>query len=143
MIGRCTKPEMNGFEYYGGRGIRVCERWVGSFDAFLEDVGPAPTSKHTIDRYPNPAGNYEPGNVRWATYVEQAQTRRRPSRLLTKIRAIVKRLGYARAAGRLKISAPTLACVVNEVPVKESTIAFLRVQVGSVELPPTTKEKAS
>ena len=62
---------------YGGRGITVCDRWISSFRAFLEDVGAKPTPKHTIDRYPNNDGNYEPGNCRWATAVEQCRNTRR------------------------------------------------------------------
>ena len=56
---------------YGGRGIKVCPQWQTSFESFLADVGLAPTPKHTLDRYPNNDGDYEPGNVRWATRHEQ------------------------------------------------------------------------
>lgn len=62
-------------KHYIERGIKVCAEWDQSFDAFLAYIGPAPSSKHTIDRYPNPAGNYEPGNVRWATMLEQRHNR--------------------------------------------------------------------
>lgn len=68
---RCRqKPE------YRDRGIRVCAEWDSSFEAFLLCVGPSPSSKHTLDRWPNPNGNYEPGNVRWATMLEQRHNRR-------------------------------------------------------------------
>jgi hypothetical protein len=61
--------------HYVRRGIKVCDRWNLSFAAFLRDVGRAPSVEHTLDRYPNPNGNYEPGNVRWATMLEQRHNR--------------------------------------------------------------------
>lgn len=69
-------------DHYVKHGITVCARWESSFPDFLADVGRAPSEKHTLDRFPNPLGNYEPGNVRWATMVEQRHNRRphQPSR---------------------------------------------------------------
>lgn len=66
MKQRCLNPKATAFRYYGGRGIGVCELWL-KFDNFIADVGPAPTERHSLDRFPDPDGNYEPGNVRWAT----------------------------------------------------------------------------
>lgn len=77
MIGRCTVPTTRSYNRYGGRGISVCDRWRHSFENFLIDVGRKPTPLHTIDRYPDRDGNYEPGNVRWATRKEQAVNRGR------------------------------------------------------------------
>ena len=70
---RCLYPTATGYEYYGGRGIGFCERWL-SFDSFLEDMGPRPKGK-TLDRI-NVDGNYEPGNCRWATWTEQQNNKR-------------------------------------------------------------------
>lgn len=75
MIERCCNPNNDAWHLYGGRGIAVCERWRQSYAAFLEDVGPRPSSKHSLDRI-NTNGNYEPGNVRWATMREQSNNRR-------------------------------------------------------------------
>lgn len=75
MIARCHNPKRVGFRHYGGRGIVVCNRWRESFDTFLADVGPRPSPEHSLDRCDND-GNYEPGNVRWATVVEQGRNRR-------------------------------------------------------------------
>ena len=66
-----------GPKYWYGSGIRVCERWQNSFQDFYTDMGPRPSQWHSIDRYPDGAGNYEPGNCRWATSEEQNQNRRK------------------------------------------------------------------
>src|SRR5690349_9042316 len=76
MIRRCTNPSDPSYSNYGGRGIRVCDRWRESYEAFHGDVGYPPTSEHSIDRVDND-GDYEPGNVRWATRTTQQINRRR------------------------------------------------------------------
>ena len=76
MKRRCHNPANDSEQiHYAGRGIEVCERWRGfhGFENFLADVGPRPSAKHEIDRWPDPNGNYEPGNVRWATRAEQTR----------------------------------------------------------------------
>jgi DNA-binding phage protein len=69
MKQRCSNPKAQKFADYGGRGIRVCARWA-TFDAFIADVGPRPSPRHSLGRKDND-GNYEPGNVRWETLEEQ------------------------------------------------------------------------
>lgn len=81
MKERCLNSKSKAWANYGGRGIRICERWANSFSAFIEDIGYRPSPNHTIDRVNND-GNYEPGNVRWATPKEQARNRR-DNRLIT------------------------------------------------------------
>jgi hypothetical protein len=76
MIIRCTNPKHPNWKNYGGRGISVCDEWRHSFKAFLAHIGPRPSSEHSLDRYPNNDGNYEPGNVRWATRSQQRRNTR-------------------------------------------------------------------
>jgi hypothetical protein len=75
MIDRCHNPDAHNFRWYGATGVSVCERWRASFDDFVADVGERPKGM-SLDRFPNKAGNYEPGNVRWATRVEQGNNAR-------------------------------------------------------------------
>lgn len=72
MIARCLNPGHKSYGRYGGRGITVCDRWL-VFENFLADMGEKPSLQHSLDRYPNGQGNYEPGNVRWATLREQRE----------------------------------------------------------------------
>jgi NUMOD3 motif len=74
MRRRCENPRGAGYENYGGRGIRVCDRWINSFEAFLEDLGERPDGM-TLDRIDND-GDYRPGNVRWAAKDVQNLNRR-------------------------------------------------------------------
>lgn len=78
MVQRCTNPNTIYWCNYGGRGIKVCNRWLGEngFLNFLSDMGTKPTLGHTIDRFPNTDGNYESNNCRWATRMEQDRGKR-------------------------------------------------------------------
>lgn len=80
MRGRCLFPNNIGYERYGGRGISICDRWLNSYDAFVEDMGFRPEGT-TINRINND-GNYEPGNCEWTTRKVQ-QSNMRTNKLLT------------------------------------------------------------
>lgn len=69
MKQRCLNRWSTSYPYYGGRGVKICERWL-KFQNFYEDMGERPPGK-SLDRYPNKDGDYEPGNCRWATPHEQ------------------------------------------------------------------------
>lgn len=74
MIERCENPHHITYKYYGEKGIRVCERWKKSFTNFVIDVGPKPSSRHSIDRIDG-EGDYVPENCRWATQKQQMRNR--------------------------------------------------------------------
>ncbi len=81
IIDRCYNPDAQSYHWYGARGIKMCDRWQHSVAAFIEDMGPPPTPKHSVDRI-DCNGNYEPSNCRWATQEEQNNNTRR-SKLIT------------------------------------------------------------
>lgn len=86
MVDRCYRFEDKDYQRYGALGVKVCERWRTDFLTFakeiLAEIGKRPSLSHGLDRWPNRHGDYEPGNLRWATPREQANNRR-DNRLLT------------------------------------------------------------
>lgn len=74
VIKRCTNQNCMGYKYYGGRGIKVCDRWM-SFINFYNDTINGYSDELSLDRFPNTNGDYEPTNFRWATYEQQANNK--------------------------------------------------------------------
>lgn len=81
MISRCENPNVKAYPSYGGRGVKVCDRWrhgegtKHGVECFIEDMGLRPSPSHSLDRFPNVDGNYEPGNVRWEEKLAQANNK--------------------------------------------------------------------
>jgi hypothetical protein len=112
MRDRCNRSRASSFYKYGGKGVRVCERWNASFEAFLSDMGECPSPAHTLDRIENDKG-YEPGNCRWATMAEQQNNRTNNRRITAfgetmTLRQWRERTGvhHATIAQRLKLGWP-------------------------------------
>jgi hypothetical protein len=85
IIKRCVDPRTRNYRNYGGRGIRVCNRWVDDFWSFVADMGERPSRRHSVERIDN-NGPYEPTNCRWATDAEQKLNTRR-CKMVTRLRA--------------------------------------------------------
>jgi hypothetical protein len=99
MKSRCLNPKREDFEHWGGRGVQVHPEWIPDFMAFYEHVGPRPSPKHSLDRIDN-AGHYEPGNVRWATVLEQHRNMRNTKLTLSDARFIKhwRRRGHSQSS---------------------------------------------
>lgn len=107
MIDRCENPNNVGWHLYGGRGIKVCDRWRQDFRHFFEDMDKRPSLKHSLDRKNN-NGNYEPSNCRWATQKEQNSNTRINQTITYKGKTKIlsewaKELGIARLTLRYRL----------------------------------------
>ncbi len=83
MRQRCYNAKLKTYHHYGGRGIKVCQRWLDAFQNFIDDMGARPTLKHSLDRI-DVNGDYEPANCRWATSLQQNGNRRDTTKYLHK-----------------------------------------------------------
>lgn len=99
MVRRCHNPNQSNYPYYGGRGIVVCDGWRKDFAAFLAHIGPMPADgkRYSVDRIDNARG-YEPGNVRWADRLAQANNKRN-SRTITHAGRTLTIAQWARETG--------------------------------------------
>lgn len=103
MKSRCYNKNNISYKNYGDRGIKVCDRWLNSFENFLKDMGEKPSDKHSLDRI-DISGGYEPSNCRWATPEEQAVNKRALTEYRNihkrkdtgKFDVVIKRNGYSR-----------------------------------------------
>jgi len=105
MKARCYNPHNSRYHVYGARGIAVCERWRDSYSRFLEDMGRKPSAAHSLDRVRSD-GNYEPGNCRWATEVEQQNNRGNNRRLFVRGELMT----FARACRVLDVPSKRVYC---------------------------------
>lgn len=111
MRTRCNDESDRKYPAYGGRGIKCCDRW-NDFELFLSDMGERPSLQHSLDRIDN-NGNYEPGNVRWATASQQARNKRNSRFVefegkLVSLADLVERFNvrYGLVSGRLGLGWP-------------------------------------
>lgn len=117
MRARCLNPKHKDWNLYGGKGVKICDRWLHGengmtgFECFFADMGHRPKGM-TLDRYPDQAGDYEPGNVRWASTPEQNANRtisvKVGGKTLRQI-ADISGLSYAAVHGRYYSGARTIA----------------------------------
>lgn len=102
MLTRCRNKNVPCFRHYGGRGIKVCERWM-NYENFLADMGPRPSPKHSIERVDNNRG-YEPDNCIWATQSKQCKNRRKFPKKSDPDRAMCAAAGVNYDAWRWRVS---------------------------------------
>lgn len=128
MRQRCYNLNSKYYPDYGGRGIVICERWQ-EFKNFYEDMGNKPSLSHTIDRFPDMNGNYEPSNCRWATKKEQSNNRR--SNVIVDFRNEIKplkqwcedlELNYKQTHKRIKYYGWSIEKAFTEAPIPQCRI---------------------
>lgn len=73
MLARCNNPNDHAYHYYGGKGVKVCKRWL-KYENFMLDMGERPSAKHSLDRIQT-SGDYKPSNCRWVTHSEQQKNK--------------------------------------------------------------------
>jgi len=110
MFQRCNNPNNKRYHYYGGRGIRICDRWK-KFENFYKDMGGKPSKKHSIDRIDN-NGDYTPNNCRWATQTEQMRNTRTPKTNTSGARGVrwIERIKKYRAIIGVNYKSVSLGC---------------------------------
>jgi hypothetical protein len=111
MKQRCCVPGNRAYPDYGGRGIKVCDRWRDSFENFFADMG-KPKPGESLDRFPDTNGNYTPENCRWATLVQQNQNKRTTKLNFDKVQEIRGRREHGE----------TLISIAERFGVRESTV---------------------
>lgn len=121
MKTRCYNKNRHKYRRYGARGIKVCDRWLNSFQNFYDDMGERPDGK-TLDRINND-GNYEPSNCRWATPLEQAQTA--PDKRVPFGRKI-SLIEREKILGMLRSGDTTVSAIAREYKVSRASIHYLR-----------------
>lgn len=130
MLGRVRATSGTYFQYYGSRGITVCERWL-KFENFLADMGPRPPGR-TLDRYPDNDGNYEPGNCRWATKSQQRCNQRTRAG-----KTLPMGVGFDRRTGRYtaNINVNGKRVWLGRFPTPERALEAYRSRAEEVEVP--------
>lgn len=140
MLQRCYNEKDPAYENYGGRGIKVCDKWLNNFDTFLQDMGGKPTPNHSIDRI-DVNGDYEPLNCKWSTSKEQ-NNNKRYTKLLTP-RNLAKITGYTSERIRqLSHSSKELRSYLLEEYIINSHIRFIYSE-GAIEYLKNLKQRNS
>ena len=114
MRQRCYNPNHKNYHHYGGRGIKVCARWMDSFWAFIQNMGRRPHPKLTIERINN-NGDYEVGNCRWDTRSAQNRNKRHriTPEMIQEVRALGKIASQSAIAFDLGISVAMVCLILN------------------------------
>jgi hypothetical protein len=136
MMARCYNPDYPKYHLWGGRGVQVCERWH-DFPSFLEDIlqelGPCP-DRLTLDRVTR-SGDYEPGNVRWATYAQQNYNQRKQGGTTSQFRGVS--WDITRGKWQAKISVAGRTVMLGRFVREEDAAASYQAALRSIDLPST------